>query len=243
MIVHLDDALRTSATGLSLAWENQWRMIEEDISILMHEYVASFIIAQSLCDQYPGRVILEGSIKKFFCNSIMRTKHNSNIPLHMQEGKIDIVICDTQHIIPKCLIEVKRNYDNGTLLYGKIKKDVSRIAYLIQRTTLPNVFGFSIFPLIVTPDDSNPNDYSESFCCYKKNLFSLIQELRCNHRNINFRLRRYDAKRFIRPLVIEESYGDGTTELLWDKNGFYMIPVAISVKRTNLGKAPSLQPA
>lgn len=205
-------------------------MLEEDDPVLAAEYLITTSVARALAVVEPGHVRVERLIGRAFRNAIMRRLCSTVVPMAMSQGRIDVVVSeDDNHIKPFCLIEVKRDTSNLRL----IEADADRLSILIEHTfgNLPDLFGFCIFPLMLTPDSTSPSDYTVSRRSALAKVDGIIQSLRTAHHALTIEVHHYQKLAVNRPSITSEVYDDETTEDVWDSGGFQIEPAAILIHK------------
>jgi len=191
------------------------------------EYLLTVTVAQALADVCPGKIRIERLIRRAFCNGFMRMKKGIAIAEDFGTGRIDVVIAeDTNHALPECLIEIKRNIN-----LKEITKDANRIARLINYTNgkLPKLFGVCLFPLILYPTSYDPNNYDKERQSHITKINQLLGLLSQAFPKLKFYSEQFPEKEYTRPSIVTETYEDNTTEVVWDENGFRMEPFAIVI--------------
>ena len=231
--MNLDNVQRSlidaAASAVSDAWREQWTMIEEQESTLAAEYLMTTAVARALAERKPGCVRIERLIGRAFRNRRMRDRCKTPVPAELSQGRIDIVVAeDGSHITPYCLVELKRKRDLPGIL-----KDANRIARLISHTgpKLPEIFGFCLFPLNVSPKPTNPPDYTAPRDIEFDRVRELVSGLQKTHQRLAINELQFPEVSVERASVVSEVYDDGTEDFLWDSGGFRMEPVAIVIQK------------
>lgn len=205
-------------------------MIEEDEPILAAEYIATIEVALALSNMAPGCIRIEHLIRSAFCNTIMRNQYIQNsVPSELHQGRIDVaVVANTNALIPRCLVEIKRDAN-----LSLIKKDAERIAVLIECTkpNLQDLFGFCLFPLRFSPLATNPPDYEAPRAAELEKVKPVLACLRKAHPSLIIDVQNLQEFSINRASIDVQEHADGRTEEVWDRNGFQMEPAAITVER------------
>jgi hypothetical protein len=221
--------LDLAAAALPSAWRDQWSMIEEDDPVIAAEYLLITSVAQALGHHVPGRVRIERLIRRAFRNAVMRGKLAAPVPAYLRQGRIDVVVAeDAHHFIPACLVELKRDTNAAA-----IEADADRMAILLTCTgaNLPDLFGFCLFPIILSPDPAHSLDFSGSRAAELAKVTATIMSLRRAHPALVFNVQHFADFAIERPSIVSEVYDDGTTETVWDPRSFRMEPVAIIIEK------------
>lgn len=221
--------LQSAAQGVKTAWNEQWTMLDEDDKSLAAEYLMTSAVARNLSALAPGRVRIERLIGRAFRNVIARQFCTTPVDASYSQGRIDVVVNeDNSGFKPLCLIELKREFNRSA-----IESDASRIAYLIECTNakLPDIFGFCLFPVIISPDAVQGLDYQIPLNAEIAKIDALKQCLEAKRRNLSIFIERFAMNSITRPSVVKEVYDDETEEDVWDSNGFRMEPFAIVIQK------------
>lgn len=226
--------LEAAASAVKTAWREQWMMIEEEDKTIAAEYLMTTSVARSLSALAGGRVRIERLIGCAFRNMVMRRHCSTPIPSAYGQGRIDVMVTeDSYGFLPYCLIELKREFSRSA-----IEHDADRIAVLIEHTVpkLPDIFGFCLFPLILSADATSPCNYVSSRKTERGKVNLLVGALANAHPTLLINERYFSEFSVNRPSVVTEFYDDGTEESIWDNTGFQMEPAVIIIqKRTNMG--------
>lgn len=221
--------LNAAAAAVRGAWQEQWSMIEDLEEVLGAEYLMTGAVARSLAELKPGQVRIEKLVRRAFFNSVMRRRCATPVPPMLRQGRIDVVVSsDTEQLEPYCLVELKRN-DRMT----DIAADADRIATLLHCTGpyLPSLFGICLFPIILKAEPSDPPSYARSRASRMASVKNLAANLRTMHATLLIDVATFPALDVTRPSVVLEACGDDFEEVTWDKDGFRMEPVAITIQK------------